>query len=93
MNLENRFTKDTVEQIIEQVNMFEHDKMPYYNIREGVGDPIGGQYTIDNVERVNETTYKICFSFLTLDFARVTKEMFCVYENDNWVIDGINFYG
>lgn len=93
LNLENRFSENTVEQIIKQINMVEYNKMPYFNIREGVGDPIGGNYAIDAVERINETTYKISFSFLTLDHTEVTTSMFCVYQNNNWVIDGINFYG
>ena len=93
INLENRFSKATVSEIVSQIQLVNIDGAAYCNLKEGVTDPIGGDYKIEYVEKVSEYKYKIRISFLTLDFNQAIIDMYCIYENDNWVIDSTTFYG
>lgn len=92
LNLENRFSKATVTEIISQIQLIDYEGGAFCNIKEGVGDPIYDNYRIEYVQQVSESKYRIHISFLSLTMEQETVDMYCIYENDNWVIDGLNFY-
>ena len=93
INLQNRFSKEMVSQIVSQIQLTNLNDEAFCNLREGIGDPIAGDYNVESVERVSEVKYKLHISFLNLGFEYETIAMYCIYESGNWVIDGINFYG
>lgn len=93
INLENRFSKATVSKIVSQIQLVNNNGAAYCNLKEGVTDPIGGDYKVECVEKISEYKYKIQISFLTLDFKQESIDMYCIYENENWVIDSTTFYG
>ena len=93
INLENRFSKATVSKIVSQIQLTNLNDEAFCNLREGIGDPIVGDYNVESVERVSEVKYKLHISFLNLGFEHEAIDMYCIYEGGNWVIDGINFYG
>ena len=66
LNLENRFSKATVTDIISQIQLVDYSGGAFCNIKEGIGDPIVGNYIIEYVQQVSETKYRIHISFLSL---------------------------
>lgn len=92
-NLSYRFSEAAVSEMITQIQLADIDDAAYCNLREGVGDPIAGEYNVESVERISVDRYRLHISFLNLEFEHETIDMYCIYEDGDWVIDGAHFYG
>lgn len=90
--LQSLFTIDTANRLIDEVGLIEYNGKCYTYIREGVGDPILGDYEV-SVQLKGNVIFEIQVSFTALDGSVATEYVYCQQENDVWVIDGIDFYG
>ena len=78
--------------LIEEVGLLEYNGKCYTYIREGVGDPILGDYEV-SAQLKGNVVFEIQISFTDLDGSSVTEYIYCQKENDLWVLDGSYFYG
>ena len=90
--LQSLFTPDVVNTLIEEVGLLEYNGKCYTYIREGVGDPILGDYEV-SAQLKGNVVFEIQISFTDLDGSSVTEYIYCQKENDLWVLDGSYFYG
>lgn len=90
--LQSYFTEEVANRLINEAGILEHNGKCYTYIREGVGDPILGDYKVSTQIKGN-VIFEIQISFTALDGGPVTEYIYCQKENDKWVIDGFNFYG
>ena len=90
--LESLFTVDTTDRLISEVGLLEYNGKCYTYIKEGVGDPILGDYEV-SAQLKGNVIFEIQISFTALDGRPVTEYIYCQKEDDKWVIDGFNFYG
>ena len=90
--LQSLFSLDAVNRLISKVGLLENNGKCYTYIREGIGDPILGDYKVSAQIKGN-VIFEIQISFTALDGSPVTEYIYCQNEDDKWVINGFNFYG
>ena len=90
--LQSLFTPDVAKMLMEEVGLLEHNGKCYTYIREGVGDPILGDYKV-SAQLQGNVVFEIQISFTDLDGSPITEYIYCQKENDMWVLDGSYFYG
>ena len=90
--LQSLFTPDVAKMLMDEVGLLEHNGKCYTYIREGIGDPILGDYEV-SVQLKGNVIFEILVSFTDLDGSSVTEYLYCQKENDMWVLDGSYFYG
>ena len=90
--LQSYFTEEAANRLINEAGILEHNGKCYTYIREGVGDPILGDYKVSAQIKGN-VIFEIQISFTALDGSPVAEYIYCQKENDKWVIGGFNFYG
>lgn len=90
--LHSLFTSDVANLLMDEVGLLEYNGKCYTYIREGVGDPILGDYEF-SAQLKGNVIFEIQVSFTALDGNSVTQYMYCRSENGMWLIDGSYFYG
>ena len=85
-----RFSADAVERIVQSIGLYEYEGVLFCNTQT---DKNSYSYKGISIEKASEKTYKIDIAYTnSFETQTYNTQMFCVYENDRWVVDNLNFY-